>query len=71
MVAPVVDEGVDRVEVWLPAGRWVHLWSGEVYGGGTRELEALLGRPAVLYREGSAAGEEVVAALRAEGVLDG
>ena len=69
MVAPVVDEGADRVEVWLPAGRWVHLWSGEAYGGGPRELEAPLGRPAVLYREGSAAGAEVVAALRAEGVL--
>ena len=29
MVAPVLDPGTDIVEVYLPAGKWVHLWTGE------------------------------------------
>ena len=24
----ILDPGEDTVEVYLPAGRWVHLWSG-------------------------------------------
>ncbi len=62
MVAPVLDRGAESVEVYLPAGRWVHLWTGEVYGsGGTgtgvyETVEAPVGEPAVFYREGSEAG---------------
>ena len=29
MVAPVLDPDTDTVEVYLPAGKWVHLWTGE------------------------------------------
>jgi alpha-glucosidase len=32
MVAPVLDPGSDSVEIYLPAGKWVHLWTGERYG---------------------------------------
>jgi alpha-glucosidase (family GH31 glycosyl hydrolase) len=28
MVAPVLDPDTDTVEVYLPAGIWVHLWTG-------------------------------------------
>jgi alpha-glucosidase len=61
MVGPVLDPGEKTVEVYLPAGRWVHLWSGRRYGtheGGTRPtVDAPLGEPAVFFREGSDAGE--------------
>jgi alpha-glucosidase (family GH31 glycosyl hydrolase) len=34
LVAPVVDQGNER-EVYLPAGRWTHYWSGRVHEGGS------------------------------------
>ncbi|HZY64809.1 MAG TPA: alpha-glucosidase [Rubrobacteraceae bacterium] len=61
MVAPVLDAGTEWVEVYLPAGRWVHLWSGEVYGseeGIHTIIKAPVGEPAVFYKEGSEAGTE-------------
>jgi sulfoquinovosidase len=60
MVAPVLDPGEETVEVYLPAGRWVHLWSGREYGspeeGLYETVRAPIGEPAVFYREGSGAG---------------
>lgn len=58
-------------EVFLPPGdRWVHVWSGRVYGGGdTVRVHAPLGEPAVFYREGSAVGAQFVRNLREAGVL--
>ena len=61
MVAPVLDQGAEWVEVYLPAGRWTHLWSGKVYGtddGIHTVVKAPIGEPAVFYKEGSKAGEE-------------
>ncbi|ABG05503.1 glycoside hydrolase, family 31 [Rubrobacter xylanophilus DSM 9941] len=73
MVAPVLDPGRERVEAYLPRGRWVHLWTGARCGSescGTREtVEAPLGRPAVFYREGSGAGERLREELRRRGLL--
>jgi alpha-glucosidase (family GH31 glycosyl hydrolase) len=58
MVAPVLDPGSDSVEIYLPAGKWVHLWTGERYGlpqhGAYETVPAPIGEPAVLYKEGSA-----------------
>ena len=34
LVAPVVQPGVESWPTYLPAGEWVHLWSGEVFQGG-------------------------------------
>jgi sulfoquinovosidase len=60
MVAPVLDPGKKKVQVYLPPGRWIHLWSGETYGSldmGVRQtFDAPIGEPAVFYREGSVAG---------------
>jgi alpha-glucosidase len=39
LVAPVLDPGVEKVRVYLPAGRWVHVWSDRV------TVEAPMGRP--------------------------
>jgi len=59
-------------EVYLPAGRWVHLWSGARYGSTTAgqrvTVRAPIGQPAVLYREGSVAAATFVANLRAAGI---
>jgi alpha-glucosidase len=73
MVAPVLDPGEDTVEVYLPAGRWVHLWSGEGYGsaeeGVYETVPAPVGEPAVLYKEGSEAGHRFGKELERRGLL--
>jgi alpha-glucosidase len=60
MVAPVLDPGEDMVEVYLPAGRWVHLWSGWKYGsqdkGVYETVRAPVGEPAVFYEQSSDVG---------------
>ncbi len=60
MVAPVLDPGADTVKVYLPAGKWVHLWTGERYGslqrGVYETVPAPIGEPAVFYEEDSEIG---------------
>ena len=60
MVAPVLDRGEETVEVYFPAGRWVHLWSDRKYGsldeGVYETVRAPIGEPAVFYEESSDAG---------------
>jgi alpha-glucosidase len=58
LVAPVVTEGATGRRLHLTPGAWVHLWSGTRHeapapSGRNIELEAPLGQPPVLYREGS------------------
>jgi sulfoquinovosidase len=73
MVAPVLDPGVDTVEVYLPAGRWVHLWSGREYGSAKKSVyetvRAPIGEPAVFYEEGSDAGRSFREELERRGLL--
>lgn len=75
MVAPVLDPGTDAVEVFLPAGVWVHLWTGDRNGSsdrGTYEtISAPIGEPAVFYREDSAEGLDFREELRRGGLLRG
>jgi alpha-glucosidase len=60
--APVLDEGVDEVDIRLPAGNYVHAFTGETYQSTGAEsplsIPAPIGTPAVLYRQGSAIGEQ-------------
>jgi alpha-glucosidase (family GH31 glycosyl hydrolase) len=58
-------------EVYLPAGAWVHLWTGALHTGASGRrvtVKAPLGQPAVFYRQGSAAAAKFVANLRAAGI---
>lgn len=54
LVAPVYNEGESMWEVYLPEDKWVHLWTGEEYEGGTITVKAPIGEPPVFYRKGSA-----------------
>jgi alpha-glucosidase len=53
LVAPVVAPGVSAWEAVLPAGEWVHLWSGQRFGAGPARITAPFGQPPVFWREGS------------------
>lgn len=54
MIAPVLDPETDEVTIYLPAGDWVHLWSGETYNGGQSvTVPAPMGEPGVFYVAGS------------------
>lgn len=54
LVAPVWQADQTEWEVYLPKDRWIHLWTGETYEGGTNVVSAKLGYPPVFYREPSA-----------------
>ena len=54
LVAPVLKKGAKSRKVWFPEDRWIHLYTGEEYGGGTSEVEAPIGTPPVFIRKGSA-----------------
>jgi len=73
MVAPVVEEGGTAVELYLPAGRWVHVWTGELHGdeakGVTITIDSPIGKPAVFYPEGSVEGDAFAQALEEQGLL--
>jgi alpha-glucosidase (family GH31 glycosyl hydrolase) len=73
MVAPVLDPGSDSVEIYLPAGKWVHLWTGGRYGspqrGVNETVPAPIGEPAVFYKEGSAEGTRFREELEHRGLL--
>jgi alpha-glucosidase (family GH31 glycosyl hydrolase) len=73
MVAPVLDPGADAVQVYLPAGEWVHLWTGNRYGSpqsGVHEVvPAPIGEPAVFCKEDSAEGTRFREELERRGLL--
>jgi alpha-glucosidase (family GH31 glycosyl hydrolase) len=70
MIAPVTDPGADKVTLYLPAGEWVHVWSGQTYTGGqTVTVTAPIGQPGVFYIKGSAWGEDFVGKLQVERLM--
>ncbi len=51
LVAPIVREGEVRRRVYLPAGTWFHVWSGERHEGpGEIEVDAPIGSPPLFSR---------------------
>jgi alpha-glucosidase len=74
LVAPVSDPGVQVKDVYLPQGRWIHLWTGRAYGHPTHgqwlRIHAPLGSPPVFYKQGSSIGERFYRALQTQGLID-
>ncbi|MGX8692471.1 MAG: alpha-glucosidase [Clostridia bacterium] len=69
-VAPVIDLHKKSRRVFLPAGDWVHLWSGKDYEGGREyTVSAPLGQPPVFYRR-NGAFRALFASLRDEALSD-
>ncbi|MBI5296608.1 MAG: alpha-glucosidase [Chloroflexi bacterium] len=68
LIAPVTDEGATTVTAYLPQGRWIHLWTGAVYGSAEKgtyvTVDAPIGQPGVFYKEGSAWGENLAERLK-------
>jgi alpha-glucosidase len=72
MIAPVLDEGVEAVEVYFPAGdEWTDLWTGVDIGkpGDWTLCPAPLGKPGVFLRKGASTAGDIVAGLKSVGVL--
>ncbi len=73
LIAPVTDPDTDDVTAYLPQGRWVHLWSGELYGDTERgeyiTISAPIGQPGIFYKAGSTIGETFSKKLKSEGLM--
>jgi alpha-glucosidase len=74
MVVPVLDEGQTQVRAYLPAGEWIHVWSGKQYGDPAQGIyvtvDAPIGKPCVFYRSGSEAGARFADNLSNAGLLE-
>ena len=70
VLAPVLEPEADTVEARLPAGRWVHVMTGEMVDGGLAAgpvaVAAPVGSPALFAREGSLVAGELADHLAAE-----
>lgn len=53
LIAPVTGDGQRRKEVWLPGGKWYHLFNGRVYEPGVHQIPAPPGEPPVFVRAGA------------------
>jgi alpha-glucosidase (family GH31 glycosyl hydrolase) len=53
LVAPVIEEGVTSREVYLPAGRWWHLFEQRWYDAGWHTIDAPLESIPVFLRDGA------------------
>lgn len=51
LVAPVLTEGAESRDVYLPNDEWVHLWTGKIYNGGEYKVSAEIGYPPVFIRK--------------------
>lgn len=56
LVAPVLNQRVQELTVYLPDDQWIHYWTGKEYHGGEHKVPAPLGKPAFFIRK---AGEKL------------
>ena len=52
LVAPVLDQGEDEVDVYIPSGDWQHLWTGKDMTKGHHRVKASMGNPAIYFKKG-------------------
>ncbi len=73
LVAPVLDPGKNTVRVYLPAGNWLHVWSGKAYRspyqGQWVTVPAPMGQPGLFVKEGIPDGETFMQNLKDAGLL--
>ena len=54
LVAPVVEEGINTLDVYLPSGEWADIWSGKIYSGpGKISISVPIDKIPVFQRKGS------------------
>jgi sulfoquinovosidase len=53
LIAPVIDRKTRAMDVYLPKGSWVQLFTEKTFTGGKIHIETPLGRPIAFYREDS------------------
>jgi alpha-glucosidase len=51
LVAPVYLADIEEWEVYLPKDKWIHLWTGEEYEGGTVLVKAPIGYTPAFYKK--------------------
>jgi alpha-glucosidase len=70
MVAPVTEPGIDHVDIYLPSGEWVDLWTGQAVSsiGEVVTVTGLEERPAVFYPAGSEVAQQFIQHLIEAGV---
>jgi alpha-glucosidase len=69
LVAPVMAEGEDAVDVTLPPGTWVHLLTGErLEGATTVRVDAPLGTPAAFVEASDENAEDIMAMVAGAGL---
>lgn len=69
LVAPVMEEGADAVDVALPPGTWIHLLTGErIEGDATVSVDAPLGTPAAFVEASDENAEDVLAMVAEAGL---
>lgn len=69
LVAPVLTEGADSVEVTFPPGRWRHLLTGKRYDGDrVTTVPARIGSPAAFVRVGDPWAARLRASVEAAGL---
>ena len=73
LVAPVIKKGQTTVDVYLPQGEWIHLWSQTSYDCSTKgeyfTISAPIGKPAVFYRQDSPDGQAIWEILKQKNLL--
>ena len=68
LIAPVLDEGAEKVEVYLSndingrSEEWIHLWNQQTYTSCDcwKTIDAPVGKPAVFYKKNSIWGNKMV-----------
>jgi len=53
LVAPVMEQGETELVVYLPEGKWIHMWTQEVYKKGYYKIDAPIGYIPAFYKDES------------------